>query len=162
MLSELLQSLWNALAGKCLRWHRWWVPSRVQISVNSGVAGPSSPADLQPSGAMTLTSSAGSTGASSSGLHGEFVLPDPVWAPPPLDNYGHRRIRCEACFRWRLQGHFPSSVIASVTWHEAHADAPVQRRTVYSCKECRAQEVAARERIEGFLSFRLPDGGAEE
>ena len=46
--------------------------------------------------------------------------------------------------------------------HEAHADVPVQRRTVDSCKECRAQEVAAWESIEGFRHFRLPDGGAEE
>ena len=87
-----------------------------------------------------------------------------------LDSYGRRRIRCEACLRWRRQGYFPSSVVALVVWHESYADAPVRRRTVrlsedplgYSCKECRAQAVADRERIEGFLLFRLPDVAAEE
>ena len=64
------------------------------------------------------------------------------------------------CLRWRPQVYFPSSVVASVTWHEAHAETPVRRRTIYSCKECRAKEVAERERTEGFLNFRLPDGAA--
>ena len=80
----------------------------------------------------------------------------------PMDDDGLRRIMCEACLRWRLQGFFPSSVVASVAWHEAYPDAPVPRRTVYSCKECRAQEVANREKIEGFRNLRLPDGPAEE
>ena len=68
-----------------------------------------------------------------------------------LDSYWRRRIRCEACLRWRLQGYFTSSVVTLVVWSESSADAPVRLSEDplgYSCKECRAQAVADRERIE--------------
>ena len=78
-----------------------------------------------------------------------------------MDDDGLRRIMCEACLRWRAQSHFPSKVVASVEWHEAHPDMP-RGRTIHSCKECRAQQVNDRERIEAFLNFRLPDSSSEE
>ena len=75
-----------------------------------------------------------------------------VWEalrPPPT-------IVCEVCLRERLTERFPGSVVASVIHHLALPGRD-PRRTVWSCKECRAQQVAERERIEAFLNFRLPD-----
>ena len=70
---------------------------------------------------------------------------------------GRRYIQCEACQRSLLERRFPSKVLASVQWHVKHPDQP-RGETIWSCKECRAQEVANRERIEAFLRIRLPDG----
>ena len=80
--SFLLQSRWNALAWKCLCRHRWWVSSRVQILGDPDVTGPPPLPVDQPVGVRPLTSSTNSTGASSSGLHGEGTLPPPPPAVP--------------------------------------------------------------------------------
>ena len=62
---------------------------------------------------------------------------------------------CEVCFRWLPPRSFPREVINSMEWHLAHPGGP-RGRTVWSCKECRAQEVVERERVEAYLNFRIP------
>ena len=73
-----------------------------------------------------------------------------------MDSTGHRWVQCEACYRYRPESCFPSSVLTSIAWHVNFPSMP-RRRTIWSCKECRAQEVAERERVEAFRNFRLPD-----
>ena len=73
-----------------------------------------------------------------------------------MDAAGVRWIQCEACLRWQQQSCFPRSVIASIEWHDTFPGMP-RGRTIWSCKECRAQEVAERERVEAFCNFRHPD-----
>ena len=74
----------------------------------------------------------------------------------PQDMLGYRIIRCELCLRWRHQTHFPTSVCASVNWHDLHRAIP-RKRTKRTCRECRKQEVNDRMAIEAFRNFRVPD-----
>ena len=62
-------------------------------------------------------------------------------------------IQCEVCLRTLPKDFFPSSVAASVAHHVRSPTNP-RGHTVWSCKECRAQEVAAREDLQSFTSFR--------
>ena len=64
--------------------------------------------------------------------------------------------QCEVCFRELPEHHFPRSVLAPLTHQLLFPEVP-RGRTLRSCKECRAQEVADRERIVKFLNFRPPD-----
>ena len=68
--------------------------------------------------------------------------------PPPT-------IVCEVCLRERLAQCFPRTVVASVVHHLALPGRAQMK--VWSCKECRAQQVADRERIDAVFNFRLPD-----
>ena len=63
---------------------------------------------------------------------------------------------CEECLRWLGESYYPRSVLNSMQWHYAH---PGERRgtTEWTCKECRAQKVADKERLDTFRNFRQPE-----
>ena len=81
-------------------------------------------------------------------------------ADGPDDDEGHGApallIQCEVCFRELLEDRFPRCVLVSIDHHFRFPEVP-RRRTIWSCKECRAQEVAHMERIAKFINFRLYD-----
>ena len=81
---------------------------------------------------------------------GQLVaMADPLDDRPPT-------LGCEECLRELPADHFPSSVLASWTHHLAFPEH--ERRSRWSCKQCRAQQVVERERIQGFQNFRhIPD-----
>ena len=60
---------------------------------------------------------------------------------------------CEACLRTLDWDRFPSSVRNSIA-HHALFPGVHQRRTKWTCKECRADEVKKQEQVDKFCNFR--------
>ena len=83
---------------------------------------------------------------------------DVLVTPSDTDDDRPPTLECEDCLRElpAKAKHFPSSVLASWTHHLAFPEH--ERRSRWSCKQCRAQQVVERERIQGFQNFRhIPD-----
>ena len=87
-----------------------------------------------------------SAGIQVPGTRAWYAMAAVVVVPPPT-------LVCEACLRTLPWDAFPSSVQASFLHHTLLPGAN-PRRSVWSCKECRAQEVVARELIHAFQNLR--------